>query len=297
MDKILNAMNTILVPTDFSETANHALEVAAQLAKRHHSKLIVLHMLEIPLHILPNVNLSNDVQPVQSTPQSELPQALFYMKLAQKRFAEIAALPFLKGIAYDEAIQNHLDFRGIIDSAHKHQADLIVMGSHGTSAFKELFVGSNTEKVVRTSDIPVLVIKNRHENFSVTNFVFAINWEDNSTNAIIEAYKLSKILGAKMTLLHINTPGHYLTTKEVKDEFERLFKDSAITAEDVLTTVYSDRSIANAILNFCEETKADLIGVATHGRRGLSHFLNQSISEDVVNHSGIPVVTFKLDKN
>ena len=55
--------------------------------------------------------------------------------------------------------------------------------------------------------------------------------------------------------------------------------------------------IEKAILNYCEENKADLIGVATHGRRGLSHFLNQSISEDVVNHSGIPVVTFKLDKD
>lgn len=289
-------MNTILVPTDFSETANNALEVAAQLAKKHNGKLIVLHMLEIPQHILPAVNLSNDVQLVQPEHRDDLPPALFYMKLAEKRFAETATLPFLKGINYEEAIQNHMDFKGIIDSAHKYNAGLIVMGSHGTSTFREMFVGSNTEKVVRTSDIPVLVVKSKNENFSVKNFVFAVNWEDNNKEAITEAYSLSNTLGAKMTLLHINTPGHYLTTKEISDEFESLFKDTNINANEVITTVYSDSSIEKAILRFCEEHKADLIGVATHGRRGLSHFLNQSISEDVVNHSGIPVVTFKLDK-
>ena len=62
-------MNAILVPTDFSETANNALEVAVQLAKKHNSRLILLHMLEIPLHILPAVNLSNDVQPLQKNHQ------------------------------------------------------------------------------------------------------------------------------------------------------------------------------------------------------------------------------------
>ena len=290
-------MNAILVPTDFSETANNALEVAVQLAKKHNSRLILLHMLEIPLHILPAVNLSNDVQPVQKNHHYDLPPALFYMKLAEKRFTETSELPFLKGIHYEEAIQNHMDFKGIIDSAHKYDAGLIVMGSHGTAPFKNFFVGSNTEKVVRTSDIPVLVIKSKIENFDVKNFVFAINWEDNNREAIIEAYSLSNSLGAKMTLLHINTPGHYFTTKEIRDEFEALVKGTPIKTNDVIKTMYSDTSIEKAILNYCEANKVDLIGVATHGRRGISHFLNQSISEDVVNHSGIPVVTFKLDKN
>lgn len=288
-------MKTILVPTDFSETANHALEVAAQLAQKHNSKLIVLHMLEIPLHILPNVELTNDVQPELRSNQDDLPQALFYMKLAEKRFAELAELPFLNGIEYEVAVQNHLDFKGIIDSAHKYNADLIVMGSHGTTAIKEVFVGSNTEKVVRTSEIPVLVIKSKNEHFSVKNFVFATNWEDNSKKSINEAYKLSKTLGAKMTILHVNTPGHsFLNTKEINEKFEAFFRESTIQANDVITSLYADRSIEEGILNFCKETNADLIGVSTHGRKGLSHFFNQNISEDVANHSEIPVVTFKI---
>ncbi|MEO8774487.1 MAG: universal stress protein, partial [Gelidibacter sp.] len=103
-------------------------------------------------------------------------------------------------------------------------------------------MGYNTEKVVRTSDIPVLVIKSKNENFSVENFVFAINWEDNNTEALIEANSLSNTVGAQITLLHINTPGHYLTTQEITDEFESLFKDTGIIANDVVAKIYSDSS-------------------------------------------------------
>ena len=60
--------------------------------------------------------------------------------------------------------------------------DLIVMGSHGASGLKEMFVGSNAEKVVRTSDVPVLVIKNEHRSFNVSDFVFASDFKNDNKN-------------------------------------------------------------------------------------------------------------------
>jgi len=288
-------MNTILVPTDFSETANHALEVAVQLTKKYNSKLLLLHMLEIPLHNLPSTSLTNDVHPTHNTHQGDLPEAFFYMKLTEKHFEELAELPIMDGVEYEVIVQNHLDFKGIIDSAHSHNADLIVMGSHGTTGFKDVFVGSNTEKVVRTSDIPVLVIKSKNENFNVKNFVFATSWEDNSNQSLIDAYNLAQELGAHMTILYVNTPGQtFLTSKEINENFSMLLKATKLNTDNLSTEIYADRSIEEGILNFCDESKADLIGVTTHGRKGLSHFINQSISEDIANHSDIPVVTFKI---
>ena len=54
------------------------------------------------------------------------------------------------------------------------------MGSNGVSGLKEMLIGSNTEKVVRTSEAPVLVIKNEHKAFKVDNFVFASDFKDES---------------------------------------------------------------------------------------------------------------------
>jgi nucleotide-binding universal stress UspA family protein len=201
----------------------------------------------------------------------------------------------MEGVDYEENVQNYMDFNGIIDSAHKYKADLIVMGSHGATGLKEFFVGSNTEKVVRTSDIPVLVIKSKNENFDINNFVFATNWKEESKQSLIDAYQMSQKLGAKMNILHVNMPGStFLTTAEIENKFDTLLKDTALTSDAVTTSIYSDNSIEEGILNFAQKMNADLIGVTTHGRRGLAHFFNNSISEDVANRSEIPVVTFRI---
>jgi nucleotide-binding universal stress UspA family protein len=58
--------------------------------------------------------------------------------------------------------------------------------------------------------------------------------------------------------------------------------------------IYNDDSIEKGILNFGKKMDAGLIGVCTHARKGLSHLLRGSISEDVVNHAEKPVITFKI---
>lgn len=288
-------MKTILVPTDFSETANHALQVATQLAKKNNAKLMLLHMLEIPEHILPEAQLTNDVHTTHNNRQNDIPEAIFYMKLAHKRFDETKALGFLEGVDYEEAIQNHLNFKGIIDSAHKHDADLIVMGSHGSSGLKEAFVGSHTEKVVRTSDIPVLVIKENSTDFTVNDFVFASNLDTENIESLVDAYNLASTFNAKLHVVYINTPGsHFLTTRQIDDKMQTFIGASTLEFNNLTTNIYDDITVEQGILNFSKKINADLIGVPTHGRRGLAHFINNSLSEDIVNHANTPVITFKI---
>src|SRR5690606_34977233 len=86
-----------------------------------------------------------------------LPESLFFMKLAHKRFKEVLSSDYLKGITVYETVLFQNTFDGITEVANKNKVDLIIMGSHGASGFKEMFIGSNTEKVVRTSNTPVLV--------------------------------------------------------------------------------------------------------------------------------------------
>ncbi|MCP4975162.1 MAG: universal stress protein, partial [Maribacter sp.] len=58
--------------------------------------------------------------------------------------------------------------------------------------------------------------------------------------------------------------------------------------------IHNDYSIEKGILNYGEKINADIIGIPTHGRKGLSHFFMGSIGEDIANHSNVPVVTFKI---
>lgn len=290
-------MKTILVPTDFSDTANNALQAAVALSKKHGSKLILLHMLEIGKHLLPdNMILTNDVQPNNLTHSNDLPEALFYMKLAQKRFADVRELPFMKGVEYQEAVQNHLDFKGVIETANKYSTDLIIMGSHGTSGIEEIFVGSNTEKIVRYSNVPVLVIKEDSTNFKLDHVVFASDFTDEAVEPFINASKLFEILNTKLKLIYVNTPGDYfMSSAEMRTKVKSFLNktEKIDLVEDV--TFVSDYNVEKGVLNFAQENNVDAIAVATHGRTGISHLLSGSISEDIANHASKPVITFRIN--
>ncbi len=278
-------MKKILVPTDFSEKAENALKVAAQLAKKFEAEIFLLHMLELPM---------NMVNPVGDTRRNDLPEALFFMKLAKKRFSQILSQPYLKGIKVHEIVEFHQAFDGIMETSKEHGCDFIVMGSQGASGFKEMFIGSNTEKVVRTSEIPVLVIKNNHPEFAVKNFVFATNLDNHNKKTLKKVVELARLLDAKLHLVYINTANEFITSEETDRYLNKFLEGNDF--ENYEFHIYNDDSVEQGILHFAAKIKADLVGVATHGRKGLSHFFNGSISEDLVNHANTPVVTFKLEK-
>ncbi|MCF1189994.1 universal stress protein [Mangrovimonas sp. AS39] len=274
-------MKKILVPTDFSNEAEHALKVAAQLAKRYDSEIYLLHLLEIPVQQVDTLNV-----------QSDFPEAMFFMKLAHQKFEDIMSSSYLDGITVHETVDFNQNFAEVSNVAKEKGADLIVMGSHGSSGFKEMFIGSNAEKVVRTSEIPVLVIKNQHDSFEVNDFVFASDFKNDNKETYKQATKLARMFDAKIHLLLVNTASNFQTTIKAHDRIHDFISED--TFENYTINIYNDETIEKGILNFSREIKADLIGISTHGRQGIAHFFNSSISEDLVNHAKRPVVTFKI---
>jgi len=276
--------NKILVPTDFSKQAEDALQVAAILAKRYDAEIYLLHMLELPLQLVDG-GLSN-------SNTSQLPEALFFMKLAHQKFQTMMSQPFLEGITVHEKAEFDGAFEGIMDYAQQYNADLIVMGSSGGSNTKGLLVGSNTEKVVRYANIPVLIIKDTHESFKVKKLVYACNFEEENLKAYRRAIEFAEHMKIPIHMLYVNTPSKFKTTPEI----ERMMLDflSHERFTNYTLNVQNDNTIQDGIINFAEKMEADLVGIATHGRKGLAHFFNGSLSESYVSKSKRPVVTFKI---
>lgn len=273
-------MKTIIVPIDFSEQAANALKVAGSLAKRHGSEILVLHMLELNQAI------------ISSTEGFYQEHTVFLLKLAEKRMKEFLAKPYLEGIKVTPIIKHFKVFGEVNDIAEKHKADLVIMGSHGTDGLKEIFVGSNAEKVVRHSDIPVLVIKDEISDFKVSDFVFANDYQKENIPAFNRALEFAKKLNARFHLVYINTPGdQFLSNQDIHKRVAE-FQQQADSSMEV--EIYNDYNVELGVLNYSESINADIIGIPTHGRKGLSHFFMGSIGEDVANHSTIPVITFKL---
>jgi len=274
-------MKKILVPTDFSDHAEYALKVAAQIAKKNNGEIVLLHMLELPHEGSDAIGSGHDI-----------PEIIFFKKKAEEKLDEIANSDILSGISVTQITKLERAFDGILNFSGKDEIDLIVMGSHGASGFKEMFIGSNTEKVVRHSETPVLVIKKDSDNFTVNNFVFASDFTDEAKKPFKKVIEFANEFNAKIHLLMVNTPNNFKSTSVA----EKMINDFVATFDtnNYSTHIYNDVNVEKGILHFAKSVNADLIGISTHGRKGLSHFFNGSISEDLVNHAKRPVVTFKI---
>ena len=276
-------MKNILVPIDFSVQARYAAKVATDIARLTNAKIFLLHMLELPTGIVDPSSFGNS---------NNTPTTLLFLKRAHEKFEDFKKLPFFKGIEVEDSVQFHKAYDGIIDESKKQYADLIVMGSKGTSGLEEMLVGSNTEKVVRNSDIPVLVIKQDVDNFKIENIVFASNFEQKNKVAFQNILNFAAIFNARLHLLKINTIHNFETTKESSDAIRNFINEFDLG--DYTLNIYNDVSIESGILNFSNVIDADVILLNTSGRRGLAHLFTGSISEDLTNHAKLPVVTFKV---
>ena len=274
-------MKRILVPIDFSKYSEEALKVAAQIARKNKSEIILLHLLELP-------HQGGDTMSTGSS----IPEIIFYKNAAIGNLEELMDADYLKGIYVSEATKFEKVPEGILEVSKTNQVDLIVMGSHGTSGFEELLVGSNAEKVVRLSEIPVLVVKRNAGDFRAQNLVFASDFSKEIRKPFQKMLEFAKIFDSNLYLVMICTPSSFRTTQVAEKIMHDFVADFDI--ENYSTHVYNDANIEKGIFNFANSVEADLIAIGTHGRTGLSHFFNGSIGEDVANHSKRPIITFKI---
>lgn len=276
-------MKSILVPIDFSDQAKYAAKVAASIAREVDAKLVLLHMLELPTGV---------VDPASFGTSNNTPSALLFLDRARQKFASFSRQPFFEGLNIEESVHFHKAFDGIISESKEKDVDLIVMGSKGTSGLEEMLVGSNTEKVVRNSEVPVLVVKKEIEDFKVDNIVFASNFNIKNKVTFQSILNFTQVFEAKIHLLKINTIHNFETTKQSSDAIREFI--NGYDLGDYSLNIYNDVSVEKGILNFSKLIDADLIVLNTHGRRGLMHLFNGSIGEDLANHAKLPVVTFKI---
>ena len=129
---------------------------------------------------------------------------------------------------------------------------------------------------------------------SIKNFVFATNLDNHNKKTLKKVVDFAQLMNAKLHLVYINTANEFITSEETERYLDKFLEGN--TFDNYEFHIYNDDSVEQGILHFATKVKADVVGIATHGRKGLSHFFNGSISEDLVNHANTPVLTFKLEK-
>lgn len=283
VENIKTMIKNLLVPTDFSKCSLYAAKLAAKLAKKTNSTLHFLHVIEVPV-------VAYDVGMVNF---ESLPQAMFMRELADKNMAQLLKEDFLNGISIKSTIEYDAIYKRINQYVEKHEVGLIVMGSHGASGLNELVIGSNAERVVRYAECPVLTVKKEYQEFEVQNIVLASNFYGEADIMFSEYLKLKELFDAKLHLLKVITPSNFEATSRSKNIIKEFTEKHQL--QNFTINVYNHENTEDGILEFSDEVNADLILMGTHGRTGLSHLINGSIAEDLLNHTSRPVLSVKID--
>lgn len=144
-------IRTILLPTDFSECAGHALAYATSLARDAGAKIICVHVVE-PL--VPAVGYTGMTEPL---PLADISEQL--EDSAERELPKIAGCEECSGLEVEEAIVHGDAASEIVRVAKERGVDLIVISSHGRTGLGRILFGSTAESVVRHAPCPVLVVK------------------------------------------------------------------------------------------------------------------------------------------
>ena len=138
----------------------------------------------------------------------------------------------------------------------------------------------------------MLVVKKDLDTFNIKNIVFASDFTKEIKKPFLKMIEFANIFDANLALVMICTPNSFKTTAIAEKTMKDFIADFEVKNYSI--NIYNDSNIEKGIRNFTNTIGADLIGLCTHGRTGLSHFFNGSIGEDLVNHSTKPVITFKI---
>ena len=278
-------MKKILVPCDFSDSAVQAFIFALQIVQQSKGEIILLHVIELPvLHMTmlgPTLYFEEN-----------------YLKdikvSAEKNFKELKAKWTNDGIKVRSLIAQGPTTKTITRIAEENKVDLIVMGTKGATGFEEFLVGSNTEKVVRFSPLPVLAVRKSHELSHIKNIVFPTTLDPNQNKLLTHIKALQNFFSARLHLLLVNTPHNMKRTIDEKDMMEGYAKDFDLQNYTINTR--NDFYESDAIMNFTVKIKADMIAMGTHSRKGLAHLFSGSVAEEVVNHMDCPIWTYSIEE-
>ncbi len=273
-------MKNILVPVDFSQQSLVAFQFAKHIAKKAKATITLLNIIEpyMPFNEMGHLAAEQDYI-------SHLKDAAtdYLQKIAENDEIEVNALVQVGSIF--RLIREHID---------ENKIDLVVMGTQGASGLEEVFIGSNTEKIVRTSDCPVLTVRNAPQDFEVKELVFATNLRDEQTKLIAMLKNFQAFFGAHLHLVYVNTPNGFLSSQEIRDQSNAFISKAKL--ENYTFHVESDINEEMGVIQAAQNLNADMIAMGTHQRKGLAHWFVGSITEDVVNHADRPVLTLGLKK-
>lgn len=298
-------LEIILLATDFSETAGLALERALDIAKRHESEIVLVHVMqpELPIVAAPEMIV------VPPDYEKHLREASTEgLTRAADRVREA-------GVRVREVLEQGKPARRITACADSVGADLIMIGTRGNTGFKGLLLGSVAEEVVRTARQPVLTVHPEDDRpiEPVRTLLFPTDFSPAAEHALGVATRL--LAGsdwARILLVHtfqisptvvpLGGFGNGVMPHFVEDAQKLAERATAPAVESLRARGFEVEVLvergdpAEVVTELAAAREVDVIVMGTRGHSKLRQILLGSTAERVVEHAPCPVMTVHAPK-
>lgn len=289
----------ILVPLDFSEFSNKALDYALDIAEKFQSQITLFHAI---------VLFHDDVDEEQRLQEYEnwikrREQTIHHqmdnsLQKVKKRGITVSSL-IRRGVNAADVILDYLS---------ENSCDLVIMGTHGRTGLKHFLLGSVAEKIVRLSPVPVMTIHRSLQKFQISRILAPIDFSIYSKQAADDAIALAAHFESAIEFIHVIEhdihPSFYASGIESIFQLDTGLKNRVLTnlkeflADQLPANLHANYVVREGkahkeIVDYAKEANTDLIVIATHGLTGLEYILLGSTSEKVVRTANCPVLVVK----
>lgn len=270
--------NNILVPTDFSDVADNALNHAITVAKAYGNEITLLYILEEGL-----------LGGLFAGSQTEIMRDAIQAKLE----AKAKEIEQSSGVKVHARVDKGKVYKAIANMANRGNYDSIIMGSNGASGLEQI-VGSNASRTIQYSEVPVVVVKQNTANaHGYKKIVMPIDLTIESRQKVEWAIHLGKKFNSEVHVVYSKSSDEYLQRKiELNINLvNHQLKNSGLKHEVFAMEDGLLDNFANEIMNYSNTVKAELILVMTHTEKGISEMLIGTLTQQLVNRSeNIPVM-------
>jgi nucleotide-binding universal stress UspA family protein len=274
----------ILIPVDFSFTSLKAVDHAVSIAKLSKAEIILLHVIE-------NIHSTTDplffAVPREATFDSDL------MRLSNESLERVTNRIKSKG---------YHNVRGLAISGRTHtqilkvskrlKVDLIVMGTHGVSGFREFIMGSNAYRVVTDATCPVLTVQRRNKATGFKNILVPFTANPHSREKVGFAIKVAEMFGSKISVLGFDTGLTKAHSKKILLQGNQIQSVVGKHNLECNVKITEEPYTAKIILDYSKEINADLLTVIGNiDKRDITEYFKGSLAQQLINHSEIPVLS------
>jgi nucleotide-binding universal stress UspA family protein len=288
----------LLVPTDGSEGAEAAARHGLNLATAFDSQMHLLSVVDERSYSSALADLDPAIGEQRDVFEQQATEAVEHLE----------ELVSDQSVTYHTAVEHGIPHEAIRSYVEKHDIDLVSMGTHGRTGLDRLLLGSVTERVVRTSDVPVLTSRLEPDHGSdYDRILIPTDGSEAATAAVDHGIALADRFEATVHALSVVDitavagaydagPGIPRILDSLEEECEKAVAavEGECASQDVdIVAEIGQGTPYRAIREYVDDEGIDLITMGTHGRTGLERYLIGSVTERTVRTSDVPVLTVR----